>query len=121
MTKVTEGEWVISDTRLIRVMQKGTGICIAGIHRNSGHDRSEILANAQLITSSKVTLAALRLAAKHIIDSYGTDGEDDESVGFTGGGVDEHGATLRGEDIDFTFGQVRALQAAIDRTRDIEL
>lgn len=55
---------------------------------------------------------ALKLATDHIVGNYGTDGEDDESVGWTGDGVDDQGNALQGGDIPFTFGQVRQLERA---------
>lgn len=92
MTKVTEGEWTVSPGNLVRVMLKGTGVCVAGVHKIGGRELSQIVANAQLIASSKVTLAALRLVMGQI---NGT--------------------------IDLNSSQLDALQAALDRTKDIEL
>ncbi|ODR93548.1 hypothetical protein AUC70_11845 [Methyloceanibacter stevinii] len=58
--------WVVSNGRLLRVHQKGTGVCICGVHRIGAHHGEErileVKANAALIAAAPELLDALKLA-----------------------------------------------------------
>jgi hypothetical protein len=69
----TPGPWVAGHGRLVRVIAKGTGECICGVHRlgkNVGEDRyAEIISNARLIAAAPQMLEALEFYKNGNADS----------------------------------------------------